>query len=125
MPAGDGAVLARFRESRKGIQEILFPCPGHDCPEMFASLVRSATRIRPTLCDGRLVHPVEKLANLLATELFDGDSFAPFFPLFHRGQVSVPSPLGCCPLPLSKSAPGLLSLNGPLLGKKKTVHFSK
>jgi hypothetical protein len=29
------------------------------------------------------------------------------------------------PLPLSKSAPGLLSLNGPLLGKKKTVHFSK
>jgi hypothetical protein len=29
------------------------------------------------------------------------------------------------PLPLSKTAPGLLSLNGPLLGKKKMVLSSK
>ncbi|MHB0957585.1 MAG: hypothetical protein ACYC0X_26190 [Pirellulaceae bacterium] len=43
--AGDGAVVARFRESWESIQEILFPCPGHDRPEVFAGFVRSATGI--------------------------------------------------------------------------------
>jgi serine/threonine protein kinase len=89
--------LARFRESWKGIQEILFPCPGHDRPEVFAGLVGSATGIGTTLRDGTLVHPVEKLADLLATDLFESHSFAPLLPFLHGGRVCVPSSLGRCP----------------------------
>ncbi len=76
MAARDGPVWASLRESRKGIQWILFPCPAHDRPEVFAGLVRRATGIRAALSDGTLVHPVEKLPDLLATDLFEGHPIA-------------------------------------------------
>jgi hypothetical protein len=64
MSARDGAVLARCWESRESLQEILFPGPGHDGSEMFASLIRRATGIRSTLRDRTLVDPVKAAIDL-------------------------------------------------------------
>src|SRR5262245_28700721 len=65
VPAGDVSLVPRLREAGRGLDQLLFPRPGEDGAEVFAGLVRGATRVRPLLREGALVDPVEELAELL------------------------------------------------------------
>jgi len=87
--AGSVALRARLRKLRKGIQEVLLPCPDHHRSEVVSCLVGRATGIGPSLRDGTLVHPVEKLADLLASQLFDGCLIAPLLPFLDRGEIGI------------------------------------
>jgi hypothetical protein len=69
--------------------------------------------------------PDEQARNVMQTVFEKFDELGSIYGLFHwLIQHDVQMPVRA-PLPLSKTAPGFLSLNGPLLGKKKMVFSSK
>jgi hypothetical protein len=80
MSARHVPLRSRFRESWRRLDDILLPGPRDDRTQVFAGLVRSATRIGPVLSNGALIDPIQKLTDLFAPQPFERNSSTPAFP---------------------------------------------
>src|SRR5262249_51412964 len=94
VPAGDVALLPRPGEARRGLDQLLLPCPGKDRAQVLPGLIRRAARVRPFLGQGALVDPVQELADLLVLQRLDGGTAAPLLPFPDGRAVFIAGPAG-------------------------------
>ena len=89
--AGHISLRLGFGKPWELLQIILLPSPGHDCPEILASLVRGPSGIGTSVVTCSFMDPVEEFTNVVSLNLIDVDSFAPGTPLRDGRPV-----LFCC-----------------------------
>jgi hypothetical protein len=89
VPSRHVPLVPRIREPRRCFDQLLFPRPGKDGAQVFAGLVRRATRLRPLLGEGTFVDPVDELADLLALQLLDWGATSSLLPFPDRGAVFI------------------------------------
>src|SRR5262249_22575798 len=87
--AGDVALVPGRREPWRRVDLLLLPGPIKDRAEVLAGLVGRSARVLPLVLDGLLVHPVEELADVLATKLLDRQAAAPPLPLLEGREVLI------------------------------------
>ena len=69
VPPGNVALRLQFRESWKGIDNVLLPRPRHHRPQMRSHFIRSAAWVPRLSSCGIFVDPVEKVANLFSARI--------------------------------------------------------
>src|SRR5262249_16198932 len=83
--SGHGALAPWRGDPRQRGGQLLLPGPVEDRAEVLAGLVGRAAGIRSLIFDGPLVDPIEELADVLTSQLLDGDANTPPIP-FPEGR---------------------------------------
>ena len=77
VPAGHVSVRLELREPWQGVDNVLLPCPRHDCSQMGTNLVRGPPGIPSFPISSILVDPIQKLTDFFASEPVKRESASP------------------------------------------------